>query len=93
LQPVNFIFFLLKRCYFEFFKIIEINPSDPVNTRNPSLKPGRVKIKIPIHIREGSPASSNVVKKGHLLSLDHNFKSSVIRSKISPSYLKKEKKK
>jgi hypothetical protein len=33
------------------------------------------------------------VKKGHLLSLDHNFKSSVIRSKISPSYLKKEEKK
>jgi hypothetical protein len=45
------------------------------------------------YIKEGSPASSNVVEMGHLLSLDHNFKSSVIRSKISPSYLKKERKK
>jgi hypothetical protein len=89
LQPVNFSFLLLKQHYFKYFKKIKINPGNPVNTQNPV----QAKIKIPIHIREGSPASSNVVKKGHLLSLDHNFKSSVIRSKISPSYLKKEKKK
>lgn len=44
--------------------------------------------------RKGKATESfKCCEKGHLLSLDHNFKSSVIRSKISPSYLKKRNKK
>ena len=38
-NPLNF-FFLLKRCRFEFFFKIEIDPVDPVKTRNPGFEPG-----------------------------------------------------
>jgi hypothetical protein len=39
---LTFVFFvLLKRRRFEFF-LIEIDPADPVKTRNPSLEPDRV---------------------------------------------------
>jgi hypothetical protein len=42
-NPLTFFFFLLKRCRFEFFLKIEIDPIDPVDpikTRNPGFEPG-----------------------------------------------------
>jgi hypothetical protein len=43
-NPLTFVFFfLLKRCRFEFFFKIEIDPIDPVDpvkTRNPGFEPG-----------------------------------------------------
>jgi hypothetical protein len=40
LQPVDFLFFLLKRRRFDFKK--KIDPSDPVKIQNPDLGPDRV---------------------------------------------------
>jgi hypothetical protein len=44
LQFIDFyFFFLLKRCYFDFKKKINPgDPSDPVKTWNPGLRPGRI---------------------------------------------------
>jgi hypothetical protein len=40
-NPLTFVF-LLKQCCFDFLKKIRNDPGDPVITRNPGLRPGRV---------------------------------------------------
>jgi hypothetical protein len=40
-KPVDF-FFLLKRCRFELFFKIKIDPAEPIKTQNPSLELNRV---------------------------------------------------